>query len=161
MKLAGYVNTDQDENYPFMHPDGKRFFFSSRGHNGMGIRCVPLHARPGLDVFGPPENLDFAVNTPDDEVLYLVDGEGTTACFASGRDSRQDMIHVYRVSTTQVPVTITVLQGTFSSAFDPDDREAHIVVEDGLTRERLAEVDTDLDGTTRSPFPAPGSSGSW
>ena len=157
VKLAGYVNTDQDENYPFMHPDGKRFFFSSKGHNSMGgydvFRCTH---DPGLDVFGPPENLDFAVNTPDDEVLYLVDGEGTTACFASGRDSRQDMLHVYRVSTTQVPVTITVLQGTFSSAFDPDDREAHIVVEDGLTRERLAEVDTDLDGNYLIALPRTG-----
>ena len=157
MKLAGYVNTDQDEDYPFMHPDGRRFFFSSRGHNSMGgydvFRCTH---DPGLDVFGPPENMDFAVNTPDDDILYLVDGEGTQACFASARDSRQDMIHVYRVSTTQVPVTITVLKGTFSSAFDPSDREAHIVVEDGVTREEVAELHTDIDGNYLVALPRTG-----
>ncbi|MFN3874293.1 MAG: tetratricopeptide repeat protein, partial [Flavobacteriales bacterium] len=32
VKLAGYINTDQDEDFPFMHPDRKTFFFCSKGH---------------------------------------------------------------------------------------------------------------------------------
>jgi hypothetical protein len=56
------------------------------------------------------------VNTPDDDLFYMVDGEHKEACFASGRDSRQGMLHVYRVGTAQVPVVITVLKGTYASA---------------------------------------------
>ena len=100
----------------------------------------------GLDVFGAPQNLDFAVNTPDDDVFYLVDPEGKEACFASGRDSKQGMLHVYRVSTSQTSINITVLKGTFVSKFDKEDRKAHILVEDAITRDQVADVRTDING---------------
>lgn len=146
-KLAGYINTDQDEDFPFLAPDGKSFYFSSKGHNSMGGYDVFRSTYDaGMDVFGPPVNMDFAVNTPDDELLYLTDPEGKEACFASARDSRQDMVHVYRVGTTQAPVNITVLKGTFASSLDPQDRKAHIIVQDALTQETVADVRTDIDG---------------
>ncbi len=147
IKLAGYVNTDQDEDFAFLHPDGKSFYFSSKGHNSMGGYDVFRSAFDrGLDTFGPPENLDFAVNTPDDDLFYMTDAENKEACFASGRDSEQGKLHVYRVGTAQVPLVITVLKGTFASAFDPNDRKAHIKVEDAVTRERVADVRTDQNG---------------
>lgn len=65
----------------------------------------------GMDVFGAPENMDFAVNTPGDELLYIVGPDGKQACFASDRDSKQGMVNVYRVGTTQTPIDITVLKG--------------------------------------------------
>jgi hypothetical protein len=147
VKLAGYINTDQDEDYPFMHPDGKTFYFSSKGHNSMGgydVFRAPYDR--GLDAFGRPENLDFAVNTPDDDIFYLVDPEGKEACFASARSSRQGQVHVYRVGTAQLPLVITVLKGTYASEFDASDRKAHIMVEDALTGEQVADVRTDLNG---------------
>jgi hypothetical protein len=146
-KLAGYVNTDQDEDHPFLAHDGKSFYFSSKGHNSMGGYDVfRTSYDKGLDVFGAPENMDFAVNTPDDDILYIVDPAGKEACFASGRSSHQGMLHVYRVSTTQIPINITVLKGTFASELDPQDRKAHIIVEDALTRERVADIRTDING---------------
>lgn len=147
VKLAGYINTDQDENYAFMHPDGKTFYFSSKGHNSMGGYDVfrATYDR-GLDAFSRPENMDFAVNTPDDDIFYLVDGEQKEACFASGRNSHQGMLHVYRVATVQQPVIISVFKGTYASNFDENDRKAHIMVEDATTRERVADVRTDLNG---------------
>ncbi|MBL8010874.1 MAG: PD40 domain-containing protein, partial [Flavobacteriales bacterium] len=157
VRLAGFINTDQDEDFPFMHPDGKSFYFASKGHNSMGGYDIFKSAYDrGMDVFGRPENLDFAVNTPDEDLFYIVDGEGRQACFASARSSSQNMLHVYRVSTEQVPVVLTVLKGTFASAFDPEDRKAHIVVEDGLTREVVADVRTDINGTYLISLPRSG-----
>ncbi len=147
VKLAGYINTDQDEDYPFMHPDGKTFYFSSKGHNSMGGYDVfKASYDRGLDAFGRPENMDFAVNTPDDDIFYIVDGEQKEACFASGRNSKQGNLHVYRVATAQLPVVITVFKGTYASSIDPQDRKARIVVDDMLTQERVAEVRTDING---------------
>lgn len=158
VKLAGYINTDQDENYPFMHPDGKTFYFSSKGHNSMGGYDVfrATYDR-GLDAFGRPENMDFAVNTPDDDIFYMVDGEQKEACFASGRNSHQGMLHVYRVATVQQPLVITVFKGTYASSFDQDDRRAHIMVEDAITRERVADVRTDMNGSYVLSVPRSGS----
>lgn len=147
VKLAGYINTDQDEDYAVMAPDGRSFYFSSKGHNSMGGYDVFRSSYdPGMDVFGPPENMDFAVNTPADERLYIVGPDGMQACFASDRDSKQGMLHVYRVGTTQTPINLTVLKGTYASAYDPADRRARIIVEDNLTRERVADVTTDING---------------
>ncbi len=147
MRLAGYINTDQDEDFAFLAPDGKTFYFCSKGHNSMGGYDVFRSTYdPGLEVYGPPVNLDFAVNTPDDDIFYMVDPEGKEACFASARDSRQGLIHVYRVSTAQQPLVLTVIKGTFASEIDPADRAARIVVEDAVTHEQVADVRTDIDG---------------
>jgi hypothetical protein len=157
VKLAGYINTDQDEDFPFMHPDGKTFYFSSKGHNSMGGYDVfrAVYDR-GLDAFSRPENLDFAISTPDDDILYVTDAEQKEACFASRRDSRQDQVHVYRVATAQQPVQLTVFKGTFASLLDADDRRARIVVEDALTREPVADVRTDINGTYLLSMPRAG-----
>ena len=147
LKLAGYINTDQDESFAFLAQDGKTFYFASKGHNSMGGYDVFKSSYDaGLDVYGPPVNLDFAVNTPSDDIFYMVDAEGKEACFASARDSDQGMIHVYRVSTSQQPITITVLKGTFASELNAKDRDAHIVVEDATTHELVADVHSDING---------------
>lgn len=157
VKVAGYINTDEDEDFPFLHPDGKTFYFSSKGHNSMGGYDVFRASYDrGTGAFGPPENLDFAINTPDDDFLYIVDPEHREACFASGRSSKQGMLHVYRVSTSQVPIVITVLQGEYTSEFDPNDKKARIVVEDAVSRERITEVRTDKDGSYVLALPRSG-----
>ncbi|MBK6945853.1 MAG: PD40 domain-containing protein [Flavobacteriales bacterium] len=90
VKLAGYINTDQDEDFAFLHPDGKTFYFSSKGHSSMGGYDVfRASFDKGLDAFGRPENMDFAVNTPDDDIFYIVDPDQKEACFASARSSSQ------------------------------------------------------------------------
>ena len=157
VKLAGYINTDQDDDFPFMAPDGKSFYFCSKGHNSMGGYDVFKSSYDkGLDVFGAPENMDFAVNTPDDELLYLTDPEGKEACFASGRSSQQGTLNVYRVNTAQAPVNLTVLKGTFASQFDPKDRKAHITVVDVLTQQPVTEARTDLNGNYVLSLPRSG-----
>ena len=156
-KLAGYINTDQDEDFPYLHPDGKSFYFCSKGHTSMGGYDVfrSTYDR-GLDVFGSPENLDFAVNTPDDDMLYIVDPEGKEACFASSRESKQGQVHVYRVSTAQQPLALVILKGQYLSEIDAGDRKAHIVVEDAVTRQQVADVRTGLDGTYVLSLPRSG-----
>jgi len=147
VKLAGYVNTDQDEDYGVMSSDGTTFYFCSKGHNSMGGYDVFKSSYDKASgIFGPPENMDFAVNTPADEMLYIVGPDGKQACFASTRESQQDMQTVYRVGTTPAPVNLSVIKGTYASAFDIMDRKAHIVVEDALTREKVADVKTDING---------------
>lgn len=147
-KLAGYINTDQDEDYAVMAPDGKSFFFCSKGHNSMGGYDVFKSIYdPGMDTFSAPENMDFAVNTPADELLYVVGPDGTQACFASDRDSRQGQVNVYRVGTSQTPLNLVVMKGTYTSPASPSGRNAaRIIVEDEVTRQRVAEAATDENG---------------
>lgn len=144
MKLAGYVNTEHDEEYPFMHPDGKTFYFCSKGHNSMGGYDVFRSTYDeASDLFGPATNLDFAINSPDDDIFYIVDSLFDMAFFASGRNSAQGRIHVYKVKNERSPLNLALIQGTFLSEITPQNKKAKITVENALNREMVGEFQTD------------------
>jgi hypothetical protein len=97
-RLSHVVNSEYDEDYPFILPDGKTLYFSSKGHNSMG----------GYDIFRTtwdeeqdewtmPVNLDFAINTPYDDILFVTDKEEKYAWFSSVRNSGLRQINVYLV----------------------------------------------------------------
>ena len=86
--VRGYINTAQDENYPYMHPDGRTLYFCSKGHNSMGGYDVFRSVYdPETDQFSAPQNVDFAISSPDDDFLYMVDSLDRVAWFASRRES--------------------------------------------------------------------------
>ncbi len=77
-------NTEFDEDAPFIHANGGLLYFSSQGHNSMG----------GYDIFfstlkdGKWEkaiNLGMPINTPNDDIFYVVSANGERAYFSSAR----------------------------------------------------------------------------
>lgn len=146
-KLKGGVNTLYDEDYAFMHPDGKTLYFCSKGHSSMGgydiFRSI---YNPSTDSFSSPENMDFAINTPDDDIFFVSDSSNTTACFASGRSSQQGELHVYKVKVQGIPVQAVFLEGDFISEIAPDAKKAKISVKDEMTGRPIANVSSSVDG---------------
>ena len=81
-KIPGDVNTPYDEDYPFMHPDGKTLYFSSQGHTSMG----------GYDIFKSeyrgghwttPVDLGYPINTPDADVFFVLGASGRRGYYSS------------------------------------------------------------------------------
>ena len=110
--IAG-INTEFDEDYPFLHPNGKTLYFSSKGHNSMG----------GYDVFkstfnessqtwGNPVNMEFPINSPDDDYLFVTDSTEKIAYFSTGRQSPPGKIDVLKINTERAPMEIAVIKGT-------------------------------------------------
>ncbi|MBI3509922.1 MAG: PD40 domain-containing protein [Bacteroidetes bacterium] len=111
----GYpINTEYDEDYPFLHPNGKVLYFSSKGHNSMG----------GYDIFRSeyndetnswekPVNVDFAINSTDDDILFVTDYDESTAYFASNRNSPKGKMTVYHVQIKRKPVNLVLVKGNF------------------------------------------------
>ena len=127
--FSSNINSPQDEDYPFLHPDGKTLYFSSKGYTSMG----------GYDVFkstfnehtrewSSPENLDFPINTPDDDILYISDMENKFAYFASSRASIQGELTVYNVTVESVPFVHSVIYGFFVAESNPEMKSATITV---------------------------------
>ena len=83
--LGDVVNTEWDEEAPFIHPDGRTLYFSSKGHNSMG----------GFDIFyttlqedgswTAPENVGSPLNTCDDDLYFVTTPDGLRAYFSSDR----------------------------------------------------------------------------
>jgi outer membrane protein OmpA-like peptidoglycan-associated protein len=94
--LGPTVNTIQDEEGIYVHPDGKSIYFSSRGHTTMG----------GYDVFkstlvdgqwSKAENLGWPVNSAEDELYFVMTADGATGYFSSVRADGLGEDDLYRV----------------------------------------------------------------
>ncbi len=125
------VNTKFDDDYPFLHPDGKTLYFSSKGYNSMG----------GYDIFKStfdqstgkwsfPENLDFPINTPDDDILFISDIDNELAYFASSRASKQGELTVYKVQVDRQPSENSIIKGFFLAESNPNMKSATISILD-------------------------------
>ncbi|MDG2227214.1 MAG: OmpA family protein [Flavobacteriales bacterium] len=96
--LPASINTPYDEESPYLHPDGKTLYFSSKGHNSMG----------GYDVFstelledgtwGEVTNLGYPVNTTGDDVFYFPSVDGKRAYFSSYREGGQGEQDMYMLT---------------------------------------------------------------
>ena len=80
------INSELDEDSPFLSPDEKTLYFSSTGHNTIG----------GYDVFksefnestgnwSEPVNLGYPINTADDEIQFKISIDGDEGFFSSNR----------------------------------------------------------------------------
>ncbi|HEY4797563.1 MAG TPA: hypothetical protein VII99_00655, partial [Bacteroidia bacterium] len=86
MNLGPTINTPEDEDAPFIHPDGKILYFSSKGHKNMGGYDVfrsTLNAEDGK--WSEPENLGYPINTPDDDIFFVLSVDGKRGFFSSAR----------------------------------------------------------------------------
>ncbi len=141
VKLKSSVNTEFDEDFAFMHPNGSTLYFASKGHGSMGgydiFRC---EWDASINDFGPAINMDFAINTPDDDLFFITDSLNTTAYFASSRLTSPDKLYVYRVFVNGIPMNITYLKGEFISRVDATQTEAKIQVFDDLTNRKIMDT---------------------
>ncbi|MFM1772868.1 MAG: hypothetical protein RLZZ71_2010 [Bacteroidota bacterium] len=141
VKLKGNVNTEFDEDFAFMHPNGNTLYFASKGHGSMGgydiFRC---EWNASINDFGPAINMDFAINTPDDDLFFITDSLNTTAYFASSRLTSPDKLFVYRVFVNGIPMNITYLKGEFISRINSSETKARIQVFDNLTNRKIMDT---------------------
>ncbi|MGI9543240.1 MAG: OmpA family protein, partial [Cyclobacteriaceae bacterium] len=97
--LGAPINSEYDEDSPFLDYDGKTLYFSSRGGKGMG----------GYDIFkseydstsgkwSDPINLGYPMNTPDDDIYFVGTKDGKRGYFASVRDEGMGYTDIYMVS---------------------------------------------------------------
>jgi hypothetical protein len=129
--VFGEVNTNFDEDYPYMHPNGKYLYFSSKGHNSMGgYDIFRSQYDKETNKFGAPENLDIAISSPDNDFLYIVDSLNKYAYFASQRESEMDKVNVYHVRVERFPIQVVIISGQFSSTLNPNEKDLSIVIND-------------------------------
>ncbi|MDD5571181.1 MAG: hypothetical protein PHD97_08500 [Bacteroidales bacterium] len=103
--LGTIINTKYDEDYPFMLPDGKTLYFCSKGHNSMGGYDIfkSVYSKTN-ETWSEPENLDFAINTPYDDILFVTDSSQMNAYFSSNRKNTPKMITFYNVRIDKRPI---------------------------------------------------------
>jgi len=69
--LGDKINTSMNEENPFVSPDGKRFYFSSQGHQGYGGFDIYYCDILADGSFSDPVNLGYPLNTIDDDYAFI------------------------------------------------------------------------------------------
>ncbi len=93
--LGKTINTEYDEDGVFMHPDGKTLYFSSKGHNSMGGYDIFVSQLKSDNSWSEPKNLGFPVNTPDDDVYFVMSANGKRGYYASCRDGGKGFADIW------------------------------------------------------------------
>lgn len=99
INLGENINTTFDEDAPFIHADGTTLFLSSKGRNSMGGYDV-FQARwdAATSKFLEAINLGYPLNTPDDDLHYVLSANGNSGYYASGKKGGQGLKDIYKIS---------------------------------------------------------------
>ncbi len=83
VNLGANINTEDDDQAPFIHPDGQTLYFMSKGHPGMGGFDLFFAKKQPDGGWGKPQNLGYPINTLANEGAFIVSLDGKTAYYAS------------------------------------------------------------------------------
>ena len=69
LNLGPQINTEYEEESPFILPDNVTLYFSSKGHESMVVLIFLLPLFRMKDIGRTPENVGYPINTTDDDVF--------------------------------------------------------------------------------------------
>lgn len=148
IKLGPNINTDEDEESVFIHPDNQTLYFSSNGHIGMGGLDIYMSKRQPDGSWGPAINLGYPINTQNDENSLLVDPSGKLAYFASNRKDGYGGLDIYQFELPQNlrPEPITYVKGKVYDYKTQQPLSAYFEIYDLSTQNKIAQSFSDTKG---------------
>ncbi len=121
--LGPAINTEYDEDAPFMHPDGVTLIFSSNGHKTSGGFDVFYTTKEENGTWSEIKNMGAPINTPDDDIFYVLSADGKRAYYSSAKTAGVGDKDIYLITLSNSIVDpITLLKGIVT--FDGDLKEA-------------------------------------
>lgn len=153
VNLGPTVNTPFDEDAPYFHPDGKTLYYSSNGPNSIG----------GFDIFVTemigdsntnwlaPLNMGAPVNTPDDDIYFVLSATGKSGYYSSGMEGGHGEKDIYHIKFPYYPYPrryhIVELAGLVQDVHTLDTINAWVKLVDLTTNQVLDSVYTGTDSS--------------
>lgn len=111
--LGAPINTPDDEESPFLHPNGTKLYFSSTGHKNMGgFDVYSSVLNPEANSWSEPTNVGYPINTTDDDLYYVISPDGKRAYFSSSRKGGKGEKDIYIASLNPSDdISLTLLKG--------------------------------------------------
>lgn len=99
VNLGPKVNTEGNEQFPYLHKNGK-LYFSSTGHPGLGGLDIFEVVFKDLKTVGMLKNLGIDINSPADDFGFIMDDESKTGFFSSNRRGNDDIYQFTKLTYT-------------------------------------------------------------
>jgi outer membrane protein OmpA-like peptidoglycan-associated protein len=145
--IGNIVNSKEDEEGVFIHPDGKTLYFSSKGHTSTG----------GYDIFrsvfenekwSEPQNMGSHINTPDDDLYFVLAANGQTGFYSSAKPGGLGDKDIYEIHFTplkpkkekETGPKLTLLKGVITDEDSKAFLEADIDIIDNAKNEVITTI---------------------
>lgn len=105
------INTQFDEDAPFLSQDGKTLYFASKGHNTVGGFDIFKTVRDENGKWSDPINIGAPINSSGDDIYYVENEEGTLAYYASMRPGTYGYLDLYTANFECQNIPTTEIRG--------------------------------------------------
>ena len=97
--LGPNINTEMDDDGLFIDYDDVTLFFSSKGRKGMGGYDVfKATYNPKTNEWSEPVNLGYPINTPDDDIYFVITKDAKRAYYSSVREDGMGYTDIYMIT---------------------------------------------------------------
>lgn len=145
VNLGNVINTNDDEEGVYMHPDGQTLYFSSKAHNSSG----------GYDVYksvmkngqwNVPVSLGKPINSIRHDVFFVLKANGLEGFYASSAPGGQGEEDIYLITFTPIEKAkgprLTLLKGIVFDELSKAPVEAQLELTDNSTGEKIATLNS-------------------
>ncbi len=114
VNLGSVINTPEQEESPFIHPDNQTLYFSSDGLTGMGRKDIFYSRKDATGNWTTPVNLGYPINTWNNDDSFIVGASGKVAYFASDRKGGFGSLDLYSFELYESarPTMVTYVKGS-------------------------------------------------
>ncbi|MGK7396038.1 MAG: OmpA family protein [Candidatus Cyclobacteriaceae bacterium M3_2C_046] len=136
--LGPEVNSKDNEDAPFIHPDQRTLFFTSDGHNTMGGKDI-FKTEQENSGWSDPVNMGFPINTPANDNYFTLTADGSKGYFSSDRKGGfggQD-IYSFDMPEEDANIPLTMVKGRILAGEDLQPVPTQIKVIDNNTSKKV------------------------
>ncbi len=101
--LGTVVNTEHDEKFVFIHPNGRTLYFASDGHLTMGSYDI-FKTELINGVWSQPINLGYPINTVNEESTFSLTNDNKTLMIAAEYDDSFGERDIYAIDVSRYPL---------------------------------------------------------
>jgi tetratricopeptide (TPR) repeat protein len=131
--LGPEINTQYDEDSPYIHPDNKTLYFSSNGTRSIGMYDIFYSEMKEDGNFGLVVNAGIPINTLGNDRFYILSADGQTGYFSRESNGEETNHDIFIITPGRVgsPPLLAIINGKVF--LDNLKEEATIIVRDRET----------------------------
>ena len=100
LNLGSEINSQYDDEAPYLHPDGVTLYFSSKGHNTAGgYDIFKATLNPEDNNFSNVQNLGYPINDVGDDMFFVLSVDGQRAYYSSVKEDNFGGTDIYTIDT--------------------------------------------------------------
>jgi hypothetical protein len=149
-KLPDFINTNEDEDYPYFDFETNYLYFSSKGHNSMGgFDIYRVDYDTSTQTFGKVENLGIGISTPFDDFLFIYNSKINKALLTSGYLGKTNRYAIFNGNITvfdKLKIKKQEVIATFKNEINPTIKLTEIKVIDKNSQEVVGKFKFDETG---------------